>query len=97
MFVTNIVLLNSLIAIIGDSYEKVQLDQAYYDTVQKFYLLNELNDIYMFINRNSEVESVPKHVMIIKYVDHNVAQREWSGRIKSITELINDNMKKINS
>lgn len=33
LLASNIVVLNSLIAIIGDSYEKVQLDQAFYDAV----------------------------------------------------------------
>ena len=41
---------NLLIAIISDVFDKIQLERSYYDAVQKFSLLNELNDIYMFGN-----------------------------------------------
>ena len=48
LLVSTIIGFNTLIAIIGDSFDKTQLESRYYDAVQKFALLNELNDVYMF-------------------------------------------------
>ena len=42
---SNIIVLNLLISIIGDSYDKVQSEKAFFDAQQKFGMLSELNDI----------------------------------------------------
>ena len=49
--ITNVVALNTLIAIIGDSYERVQNDRESYDALQRVELLDELNDFYMLFKR----------------------------------------------
>ena len=53
MFVTNLLVLNTLIAILGDSYDNVMSEKATYDMKQKIQLLLELNVIYFF-NKNKE-------------------------------------------
>ena len=43
--ITNIVALNTLIALIGDSFEKVTNDIESYDALKKVDLLDEVNDM----------------------------------------------------
>lgn len=63
----NIVSMNSLIAILGDSFEKVQLDKNYYEAHQKFGLLKELNQNYMLINRFRIVAPEYEFVHFVRY------------------------------
>ena len=78
---------NSLIAIIGDSYERVQSEKAFFDAVQKFAILNELNDIYLFFNMFRTIEPDPRFVHIVKYADTSAQNVEWLGRIQNIKEI----------
>jgi hypothetical protein len=50
-FVLFLVVMNILIAILGDSFDKVQNDKNAYDTLEKIKLLLETNYIYVW-NRN---------------------------------------------
>ena len=80
---------NSLIAIIGDSYERVQVDKSFYDAVQKNKMLRELNDNFLLLNKIKETKSDPRFVHIVKYADHSVQNKEGHGRIENIQEIIN--------
>ena len=78
LLIANIVAFNSLIAIIADTFDKIQSESAYYDAVQKFALLNELNNIYMFKNRIYATEEPEKvFIHIIKYADNETAEKDW--------------------
>jgi hypothetical protein len=46
MFVTNLIVLNTLIAILGDSFDNVMAEKSLYDMREKVVLLIELNDFY---------------------------------------------------
>ena len=96
LIASNIIGFNSLIAVIGDSYERVQVDKAFYDAVQKFKVLRELNDNYLFLNRNKEIKADPRFVHIVKYAGDSVHNMEWHGRIQNIKEIVNVSEKSIN-
>lgn len=89
--ITNIIGINSLIAIIGDSYEKVQSDRGFYESIYKFDLLSELNDFYLFLYRNRRREANFVYVHIIRYDDSSVSKKEWKGRIQSMKDHVLDN------
>ena len=61
--VTNIGVLNIFIALIGDSFDKVQNDRKSYDALQKVRLLEELNDLYLVVFGEQEDEYVKLHVI----------------------------------
>ena len=67
LIASNIIGFNTLIAIIGDTFERVQVERGFYDAIQKFKLLKELNDYYLFFNRNKEIKSDPRFVHVVKY------------------------------
>ena len=90
LVVTNIIGLNSLIAIIGDSYERVQTDKAFYDAIQKFGLLNELNNIYLFFYRNKKVVADYVYIHIVTYADASQAKKEWKGRIQNVRDCVQE-------
>lgn len=50
VFIMNILILNSLIAILGDSYEKVQQDNKLYESQQKMPLLKNINTLFSLCN-----------------------------------------------
>ena len=86
---TNIIGVNSLIAIIGDSYDKTQTDQAFYDAVQKFGVLTELNYIYMFLKRNSKEPPKFDYIHVISYdEDFTNNKKAWLGRIENMREVV---------
>ena len=97
LIASNIIGFNSLIAVIGDSYERVQVDKAFYDAVQKFKVLRELNDNYLFLNRNKEIKADPRFVHIVKYAGDSVHNMEWQGRIQNIKEIVQTEVKSINN
>ena len=95
LIASNIIGFSSLIAVIGDSFERVQVDKAFYDAVQKFIILNELNDTYLFLNRNKEIKADPRFVHIVKYAGDSVQNMEWHGRIQNIKEIVQTEVKSI--
>ena len=95
LIASNIIGFSSLIAVIGDSFERVQVDKAFYDAVQKFIILNELNDTYLFLNRNKEIKADPRFVHIVKYAGDSVHNMEWQGRIQNIKEIVQTEVKSI--
>ena len=95
LLVSTIIGFNTLIAIIGDSFDKTQLESRYYDAVQKFALLNELNDIYMFWNRNATEQPEKVFIHIITYADTETTKRDWQGKMQNIKEVVVEESKTV--
>lgn len=66
---SNIIVLNLLISIIGDSYDKVQSEKAFFDAQQKFGMLSELNDIALVYHKLVPVKSSKVFVHVVSYAD----------------------------
>ena len=88
LLVSNIIGFNSLIAVIGDSYDRVQTESAFYDAEQKFALLNELNDVYMFKNRNATEEPEKVFIHIIRYAEYETPSKDWQGKMQNMREVV---------
>ena len=95
MLVSNIIVLNSLIAIIGDSFDKLQSEKAFFDAQQKFGMLSELNDIYLVYHEFVPVNSSKEFVHVVSYADQNSSKNDWQGRIQNTRELITDGIASI--
>ena len=65
--ITSIVVLNTLIAILGDSYDNVMNQADAYDMRQKVELLIELNDFMKMINNKKKATQVKKFIILIRY------------------------------
>jgi hypothetical protein len=64
LFITNLIALNTLIAILGDKFDEVMAEKDLYDMREKIVLLNELNEFYLF---NEDKEDMV-YIHIIRYV-----------------------------
>jgi HJR/Mrr/RecB family endonuclease len=64
MFITNLIALNTLIAILGDKFEEVMAEKHLYDMREKIVLLTELNDFYYFNKDKKDMI----YIHIIRYV-----------------------------
>jgi hypothetical protein len=64
MFITNLIALNTLIAILGDKFDEVMAEKHLYDMREKIVLLIELNDLFIF-NRDKK-DMI--YIHIIRYV-----------------------------
>ena len=95
LLVSNIIVLNSLIAIIGDSFDKVQSEKAFFDAQQKFGMLSELNDIYLVYHEFVPVNSSKEFVHVVSYADQDSSKKDWQGRIQNTRELITDGIASI--
>lgn len=84
--VTSIIVLNTLIAILGDSYDNVMNEQVAYDTKQKVELLIELNDFYKSDSKNKKDDK--EYIIMIRYVTNEMGGGAWEGKIKMITREI---------
>ena len=91
--VTNIVALNTLIAIIGDSYDRVQNDKESYDALQKVELLDELNDLYMVFKKT---ERNLVYFNIVSYATRGDQEGgDWKGRVKIISQTLETGLDQI--
>ena len=95
LLVSNTIGFNTLIAITSDVFDKTQLENAFYDARQKFALLNELNDIYMFWIRDATEEPERVFIHIITYADTETIKRDWQGKMQNIREVVVDGVKSI--
>lgn len=78
-FVTNLVSLNSLIAILADSYEKVRNDENVYDMREKIELLSEINSM------NLDDRHEFYYINIIRYVSQEEnSEDQWEGKMNKI-------------
>ena len=91
--ITNVVALNTLIAIIGDSYERVQNDRESYDALQRIELLDELNDFYVLFNR------AERRLVFLNVVSYSTRgedeNNEWGGRLKIITKTLESSIARV--
>ena len=69
LLVSSIIGFNTVIASIGDTFDKILVESAFYDAVQKFALLNELNDVYRFLNRKGTEAAEKVFIHIITYAE----------------------------
>ena len=83
--ITNIVVLNTLIAILGDSYDNVMNEQNRYDMKMKMELLQELNGLMMTKARRKLRK---KFIIIVRYFEKDQSSVQWEGKIKMITRQI---------
>ena len=91
---TGLLAVNTLIAVMGDSYDKVKNDYHKYDIQTKISLLQDLNDVY-YKNR---LEGAPKKMVYlhnIQYLTHGEQTDEWGGKIKSVTKSMDRNCNQI--
>jgi hypothetical protein len=94
MFYVNLISLNALIAILGDSYDNVRAEENLFDMKEKAVLLKELNDFY-FWNRDKE-DICFMH--IIRYVSENRnTGNVWEGKIKQISNMIKNSEIRVDS
>lgn len=85
MIYINLIGLNSLIALLGDSYGKVQSNFDMYDIVLRLGLLIDLHQSYYFGRLNKDM----KFIHFIQYEDHSSSSAaEWEGQIKRIEKRI---------
>lgn len=61
-------MLNTLIAILGDSYDNVMNQADAYDMRQKVELLIELNDFMKIMNFKEKTARVKKYIILIRYL-----------------------------
>ena len=94
--VINVVLmLNLLISILGDSYERFQLEQVIVDTKEKARISMELQRMMFWTNK----QSLLKCIRLCNYAFQDDEEQDWEGRIRfmdkkldrSIKELIESN------
>ena len=83
--ITNIIVLNTLIAILGNSYDIVMNEQNAYDMRLKIDLLLELNEILM---RKANESLAEQYIIIVRYFEKGQANTQWEGKIKMITRQI---------
>ena len=94
--VINVVLmLNLLISILGDSYERFQLEQAIVDIKEKARISMEIQSMMFWTKK----ESLLKYIRLCSSAFQDEEEQDWEGRIrfmdkkldKSIKELIESN------
>ena len=98
--------MNSLIAKMGDSFDKVMNNLDKYDMITKIDMLLQLNDIFFWkrletfkwlnLSKYAKAKNM-KFFHIIQYVTQNDESDEWAGKIKSISksqERIGDKISK---
>ena len=56
--------------------------------------MSELNDIYMFKNRNATEEPERVFIHIIRYAD-NETKKDWQGKMQNIREVVVEESKSI--
>jgi len=86
--ITSIIALNTLIAIIADSYDAVTNDSPKYDAVLKIDMLRQLCDLCFWNRSNNEMVNL----IIVQYLNEEVQAGEaWGGRIRHMTNAIERN------
>ena len=99
LFLLNVVLLNLLISIMGDSYDKVQERRVLTDSLTRLEMILEAV-VYMRIFKRGGVER--KGYLIycepdVSELDENLESNEWDGRINLIKKALKQNDQKIDS
>jgi hypothetical protein len=79
-----VIMLNLLISILGDSYERVQLNLVESDYSQMLEVILELEKM-MIWNRNKGIQTYLHKCNLLKSED---SQEEWEGRIRALQDRI---------
>jgi fluoride ion exporter CrcB/FEX len=89
--ILNVVLmLNMIISIFGDSFDKFQLLSNYYNYKEMTEVILELENIFSFLNRSSESKYI--HTVINPYIKEDDV---WKGRVVENKELLDNTSKEI--
>ena len=87
MIYVNLIGLNSLVALMGDAYGKVQSNAEMYDLLMRLAILMTINQIYVFNRENKDM----KYIHFACYADNSGSSAdEWEGQVKRIESKIND-------
>jgi len=81
-----LIMLNLLIAIMSDTFERVVSDLAHNDAVELNGLILEYEGL-MFWKRNN---GQPQYLHWAMYADEDEAGNEWEGKVKAITSRFSD-------
>jgi hypothetical protein len=89
----SILIMNTLIAILGDSYDKVVSAKKAYETEEKLSLMTELN--ILFTTFQSDLGQ-KKWIHLFRYEDEQDATNdEWGGKIKFLSKMIQSTNKEV--
>lgn len=90
--ITNIVVLNTLIAILGDSYDEVMTCHTTYDMCQKIDLLIELNDLMKKSDiENKLLRTLDQHIRNLVTGGERVGEPQYIIIVKYFTNNSEDN------
>ena len=90
--VINVVLmLNLLISILGDSYDRFQLEQAVVDIKEKAKISMELQSMMFWSNK----QSLLKCIRLCNSAFQNEKDEDWEGRIRFMDKKLDKNIKEM--
>ena len=90
--VINVMLmLNLLISILGDSYERFQLEQAIVDIKEKARISMELQSMMFWTNE----QSLLKYIRLCNFAFQDEEEQDWEGRIRFIDRKIDKSIKEL--
>ena len=90
--VINVVLmLNLLISILGDSYERFQLEQAIVDIKEKAKISMELQSMMFWSNKQSDL----KYIRLCDSAFPDEEEQDWEGRIRFMDKKFDKNIKEL--
>lgn len=79
-----IMMLNLLISILGDSFDKFQIEAQEIDYKEKLKLIIELEGFYLILRRHKK----KGYVQLCDIDSHEEGEEKWSGKIKEIENKI---------
>ena len=86
MIYVNLIGLNSLVALMGDAYGKVQSNAEMYDLLMRLDILMRVNLKFVFRREDKDM----KYIHFAYYEDNSGGSAaEWEGQIKRIESKIN--------
>ena len=90
--VINVVLmLNLLISILGDSYERFQLEQAVVDIKEKAKISMDLQSMMFWSNKQSDL----KYIRLCDSAFPDEEEQDWEGRIRFMDKKFDKNIKEL--
>ena len=90
--IINVVLmLNLLISILGDSYERFQLEQGVVDIKEKARISLELQSMMFWANKNSPL----KYMRLCDVAFQHGEGQDWEGRIRFMDKKLDKNLKEL--
>ena len=90
--VTNVVLmLNLLISILGDSYERFQLEQSVINVIEKAKISIELQSLMFWAKKYSDLE----YIRLCNFAFNDARGQDWEGRIIAVDRIIEKHFREI--